>query len=119
MGRFKPIVSLPLLEALRDVLSRPRIKRKHQVTDQDIGELLSLIRTRSDIVPVTGIVRLCRDPDDDAVIETAFRGEADALVTRDDDLKGALDIVTILEAAGVRVLTVRRFLALLDRDAMP
>ena len=53
-------------------------------------------------------------PGDDIVVETALTGRADALVSRDDDLKGAPELVAILEQQGVAVLTVRRFLAELD-----
>jgi putative PIN family toxin of toxin-antitoxin system len=41
-----------------------------------------MLRERSDIVPITGSIRMCRDPDDDLVIETALNGRADALVKR-------------------------------------
>jgi len=66
------------------------------------------------IVPVTGTVQVCQDPDDNVVIETALIGRANALVTRDDDLKDAAEVTAVLEPAGVRVVSVRRFLALLD-----
>ena len=65
---------------------------------------------------ITGGVRLCRDPNDDMVLEPALRGRADTLITRDDDLKGEADLVELLAAAGIAVLAVRRFLALLDED---
>ena len=86
--RFTPIVSSPLLDELRDVLGRPRIGRKYGISQADIEDLIALIRRHADEVVVTGSIRLCRDPDDDVVIETALRGNADVLVTHDDDLKG-------------------------------
>lgn len=48
--------------------------------------------------------RVCRDPDDDRVLAAAIRGEAEAIVTGDDDL-------LVLEAfEGVLILTPREFL---------
>ncbi len=66
------------------------------------------------MVEVTGTLRLCRDPTDNMVVETAVNGQADALVSRDDDLKGAADLIANLEQRGIAVLTVRRFLAALE-----
>jgi len=62
-------------------------------------------------------VQLCRDPDDDVVIETALRGQADMLVTRDDDLKRVPELANILTAAGIAVVTVQRFLDALNRQS--
>jgi uncharacterized protein len=58
-----------------------------------------------DIVPVTG------DPEDDAVLATARLGRADYLVTGD---RGLLDLG---RHGAARILTLRDFLATLDRDA--
>ena len=74
---------------------------------------MALLRERAEIVPVAGAVRLCRDPDDDVVIETARNGLADALVTRDDDLKSDWDLVQLIAGRGTHVLSVTRFLAAL------
>lgn len=48
--------------------------------------------------PVTGAVRPCRDPDDDAVLETARNARAGALVSRDDELTCADDRMHLLAA---------------------
>jgi predicted nucleic acid-binding protein len=63
---------------------------------------------------VTGTVRLCRDPDDDILIETARAGRADELVTRDDDLKSDWDLVQLLHSEGIEVVSVTRFLRALN-----
>lgn len=111
-GSFDLLVSEPLLAELAGVLERPRLARRFGVTPATVDALLALLRERAELVPVRGALRLCRDPDDDLVIETAVGGRADALVSRDDDLKGDADLVAALRALGVEVLTVQRFLAL-------
>lgn len=40
----------------------------------------------SEWVSITGARMGCRDPDDDKLLETAMMGEADCLVTGDQDL---------------------------------
>jgi len=77
--------------------------------------LLGSIRALAELAVVRGEAQICRDPKDDMVIETAINGHADALVSRDDDLKRAPEVVSLLAERGIRVLSVQRFLdAVLD-----
>jgi len=108
--RFVPIVSEPLLAELQDVLGRPRLRRRYGISAVDAADLIALVKERAEVVEVVGGFDLCRDPDDDIVIETAVRGRANAVVPQDDDLKGASDVVQLLSDAGIAVLTVRQFL---------
>ena len=86
-GRFRLVISEPLLGELADVLSRPRIVRRYRLDPAEVDKLLALLRSGAEVVDVSGDVRVCRDPADDRVLETALRGNVRALVTRDDDLK--------------------------------
>ncbi|MGR3293987.1 MAG: putative toxin-antitoxin system toxin component, PIN family [Candidatus Scalindua sp.] len=72
---------------LQTFLTGPRIKNKYGISEKDIKNLLILIEERSEHVLITGNISICRDKDDDAVIETAINGQALFLVTRDDDIK--------------------------------
>jgi putative PIN family toxin of toxin-antitoxin system len=107
-------VSEPLLDDLVDVLSRPRIARKYHISAKDIADLLHILRQGSRIVPVSGTIRVCRDPDDDIVIETAIRGQADVIVSGDADLLEDTNVSEFLNDAGIAVWTVSRFLQALD-----
>jgi len=109
-GRFDVVISLPILEEIADVLTRPRIQNKYKLSDNDIQEMLRLLQQRARHVELTGAVHLCRDPDDDQVLETALAGGAQVLVSRDDDLKDDVDLVNQMQANGIRVLSVQRFL---------
>jgi uncharacterized protein len=55
-------------------------------------------------VAIAGVVRACRDADDDKFLETAIIGGADCLITGDDDL------VVLDPFRGVRIVTPRIFL---------
>lgn len=107
---FEAALSLPLLEELADVLTRPRLVAKYGLSSDEIQTFLKLLQARAHMVQPTGEVRLCRDPDDDWVLETAILGQAQYLVTRDDDIKGDSDLRDHLQAQSVAVLTVQHFL---------
>lgn len=58
-----------------------------------------------EVVQVFQLVRLCRDPFDDAVLEAALNGRSDALVTGDKDL------LSLHPFKGIPILTPADFLA--------
>jgi uncharacterized protein len=116
--RFELVLSEPLLTELADVLRRPRFARRFAVTPEMTAALLAVLRARAHRVELAGTVRVCRDPNDDMVIETALTGHADALVSRDDDLKRSPEVAAALAERGIRVLSVQRFLdALAEAEA--
>ncbi|MBP9914187.1 MAG: putative toxin-antitoxin system toxin component, PIN family [Opitutaceae bacterium] len=53
---------------------------------------------------------VCRDPDDDLVLATAIAAQAEVIVTGDQDL------LVLRQHEGVRILTPRQFLEMLDRQ---
>ncbi len=109
-GAFTAVVSEPILEEIAHSLARPRIRRKYAVTDENILEFLILINERAEHVSLPGSVKICRDKDDDAVIETAIQGSARYIVSRDDDLRRDTDVSAFLSRYGVSVLSIADFL---------
>jgi len=85
-GRYILIYSEPILEELVDVLSRPKIRMKYHLSEEDIGTVLSLIFLRGRLVFPTRRIRVCRDPRDDKFLEAAVAGNADLIVSGDEDL---------------------------------
>lgn len=112
-GDFTTIISEPILDEIADVLSRPRIKDKYNITEDAIKELLILIEEKAEHVLLSNNINICRDEDDDLVIETAIRGNAKYIVTRDDDVKFDLKISAFLSKYNISVLTIAKFLKLL------
>jgi putative PIN family toxin of toxin-antitoxin system len=108
---FIPIISEIILEELMEVLRRPRIKDKYGLADEEIRDLLILIEERAESVIPSGTIHLCRDKDDDLIIETAIKGKAEYLVTRDDDLKWDIGVSSYLKNHGVTVTSVSKFLS--------
>ena len=93
------ISSRPLLDELRDVLTR---KFRQRATD--VRATVRLFEERFTLVtPVPLEAPVCRDTDDDVVLATALAGECVAIVTGDQDL-------LILDPfQGIRVLTPAAF----------
>lgn len=111
--RFVPVVSDALLEEIRDVLDRPRIRRHWQLRAADVANAVALLEDRAIHAFPTGDLHLCRDPDDDILLETALLGGARYFVSRDDDVKRDQELIARLEERGVTVLSVAHFLRLL------
>ncbi|MFH1975721.1 MAG: putative toxin-antitoxin system toxin component, PIN family [Pseudomonadota bacterium] len=109
-GKFQAVISPPLLEELVDVLQRPRIKDKYRISPEDIEELVVLIEEKCKTVIIMGEMTICRDKDDNRVIETAVAGGAQYIVTRDDDLKRDEVVIDFLSRQGICVVTVGNFL---------
>ncbi len=104
---FALLTSFALLEELNRVLQYPKLGRYYD--DQTRLRFIALIAALGEIVDVPEQVpRICRDPDDDQVIACAVFGEADIIISGDNDL---LDLGQV---GRVPIISARRFLALLE-----
>jgi putative PIN family toxin of toxin-antitoxin system len=109
-GDYTLLYAQPLLEELVDVLNRPRIRDKYQLTDQDIQAVIGLILLRGEAVLPQERITACRDPKDDKFLEVAVAGEADVIISGDDDL------LVLHPFAGIPILSPSAFLRMLDAD---
>ncbi|HEV8723839.1 MAG TPA: putative toxin-antitoxin system toxin component, PIN family [Candidatus Binatia bacterium] len=114
---FNAITSLPQLGEIADVLSRSRLVQRFRYTSREAEVFVRLIAARGTIVQISGGLKICRDPDDDEILEAAIVGKSQYLVTRDDDLKRDLDLIKMARRHRVRVVSIRRFLRRLERQA--
>jgi putative PIN family toxin of toxin-antitoxin system len=78
------IVSRELLEELETRLARPKFKK--YVDDSKRRTFVTDLALAAFQVELSGMVRICRDPDDDKLLEAAVVGRADCIVTGDQDL---------------------------------
>jgi putative PIN family toxin of toxin-antitoxin system len=114
--RFTVVTSAPLHAETEEVLERPELVLTGAARIM-ARSLLAALRRRADVVEITGAAGLCRDPNDDRVIETAIRGTVDVLVSQDKDLTDDPGVAAVLKEAHVRVLTLGQFLDEMERGA--
>ena len=99
-GVFVTVVSGRIVDEVARVLIE-----ELDVTEADTEEFVMLLCAVSDVVPIKHQAMGCRDPNDDSLLETAIVGEADFIVTHDDDLLSLPSHVTeYLRSHGVEVL---------------
>ena len=110
---YQLIVSPPLLTEYLEVMQRPELTRKYRsVATRDPHVVLDRLAT-AEVVQLTEIKAVCRDPEDDKFLATATAGAAEYLVSEDDDL---LDLG---EYEDVPVITAAAFLQLLPAQEEP
>ncbi|MBF2036815.1 MAG: putative toxin-antitoxin system toxin component, PIN family [Leptolyngbyaceae cyanobacterium T60_A2020_046] len=78
------LVSLKTLEELRDVLNCKKFDR--YITSKDKRDILALVIRRSTLIDPSIEITVCRDPKDKMILELAVSGEANFIITGDEDL---------------------------------
>lgn len=100
---FQLITAHPLLVELERVLTYPKIKQ--YLKNEEHIHFLSLIAVLSEIVTLPhDIPKISRDPDDDLLVACAVVGEANVLVSGDQDL------LTLKQVGQIHILTPTQFL---------
>lgn len=115
-GTVELCVSDEALDEARDVLSRPKTRRKYpQLTDATVRTYLdSVERSATRIDPVPAVVTLTRDPNDEKHLNLAVAAGAAYLVSRDNDL---LDLMTGSDPDAVAFRTAHPTVLILDPAA--
>lgn len=107
-GRFNVGYSHETLMEVVEVLGRDFFRSKYHIQFNDIEVLVSLIRLRGDAVVPAQKITDCRDPKDNKFLEAAVAGEADYLVSGDDDL------LSLNPYRGIPILSPAEFLETID-----
>jgi putative PIN family toxin of toxin-antitoxin system len=96
------VFSQELLDEFLTVARRPKFRRFFSLAD--IEDLLETIDEYADLVKVKTQIAVCRDPKDNFLLALSIDGNADFLLTGDNDL---LELTKIGETA---ILTISDFL---------
>lgn len=84
LGWGIPLMSAVTLTELTDVLARTKFDR--YVSRVDRQHFLRLLGGIVRIIPITQRITACRDPSDDKFLDVALNGEAQMILTGDQDL---------------------------------
>ncbi len=103
------LYSEPLLDELLAKLALPRLRVKYSLDDQVVQGTVALLALRGELVNPTRHVKVCRDPRDDMFLDAAVAGNAQYLVTGDEDL------LVLKHFETVRIVSPRVFLAALEK----
>lgn len=106
-GRYTLVLSLYLVDELAHVLTYPRIAERVRLMQEELEAILAALLSQAELTP--GKLQLpgvTRDPKDDPVVACAVEGQADYIVSGDQDL------LVLGEYEGVQVVTPRRFVEL-------
>ena len=106
---FTAVFSPELIDEIAAVLGHPKIRVKYRTSPKDLEDIAALFALRGDLVTCEERIRLCRDPDDDFLLETAVSGNADYLVTGDEDL------LSLKKLRQTKILKPASFLAILEK----
>ena len=85
-GDFAILYSIAQIEEIRETLRDPRLAAKYGIEEADVDTIVESIVGIGQLVSVAGDVSVCRDPDDDVILESAVNGKAEYLVSGDKDL---------------------------------
>lgn len=105
-GKFTLIVSDKLLEEIKEVFRTKELK----VNPLDIEELITVIGLKAITVNPRTKLNICRDKEDNFIIETAVEAKATHIVTNDKDI---LELKPSYK--GIPILNSGEFLSLISK----
>lgn len=109
---FDLVVSEPILEEYSRALQYPHVRKRHNLSDEEIARIVDLLRELAQVVtPRVSLVVVDADPEDNKIIECAVEGKADYIISGNDHL------LDIKEYQSIQILTPAQFVLILEREA--
>ena len=106
-GKARLFFSEELIQEFLTIAKRPKLQK--YFTDKDIEHLLHTFDNFGILIKVTSQIKLCRDYEDNFLLNLAVDSKADYLATGDKDL---LEIINIEKT---KIITIREFKDILYR----
>jgi putative PIN family toxin of toxin-antitoxin system len=107
-GRFTLLISSEQRAEVEDVLHRPKIQQRYEISLEEIVTLLHLLDSTASRPKTRRRLPVhVRDPKDDQILAAALGGKAEYLVTGDDDLLALRDEPRL---RSLKIVTAREFL---------
>ena len=102
--QYELLYSTETLQELAEVLFRPRLINKYGLRPSELQSFIKLVTRQGIQVEPTFTVSICRDKDDNKFLALAAAGQADYIVSADEDL------LVLKEFQGVEIITPWQFL---------
>jgi len=83
--RYHLMVSEELFRDLASAMRKPYLTSRISRADYEL--FVSMLQTDAELVDVHSVIDVCRDPKDNFLLALAKEGNADYLITGDDDLR--------------------------------
>ena len=106
-NQVKILFSVELIDELIEVLQRPKFKK--YFTQNDIQEFVSLIHSKVEWIDIKTHFNECRDPKDNFLLDLSVSGNADYLITGDDDL------LILNPFHNIKIINYRKFKEVLNK----
>jgi putative PIN family toxin of toxin-antitoxin system len=95
-----------ILQEVAEVLSR----KKFDINRKEIEDYIKIIESYSvKIISANETEEICRDKDDDKILQCGFEGNVDFIITGDDDL------LVLEKYKAIRIVKPGEYLAILER----
>ena len=104
LGEYQLVISAEILDEVVD-----KLRNKFKFPEESIQELIDILMTYCHIVDVASKFDVVRDKKDNKIIECAFDGKADYIVTGDPDL------LVLKEFRGVKIVSAKYVLSYLTK----
>ncbi len=103
-NQFSIITSDLILKELATVLHRPKFK----TNEEEIKTIILALTRSTEVVSVTSkLVAVKKDPKDNMIIQTAYDGNAEIIVT------GDIHLLALQDFRGIKIITVQSMLELI------
>lgn len=113
---FLLLLSHELLDEIAEVLLNLKLMMRYNYSFEDVKSLIILCKKQAIIVKPALILQICRDPDDDKIINCAIVGRSHYLVSGDADLYDDNNVKRILFEYGVQVIKPEEFIEIFEEE---
>ena len=99
LGEYQLVISVELLDEVVD-----KLRNKFQFPEENIQELVDILMNHCQIIEVRSKFDVVRDKNDNKLVECAFDGKVDYIITGDSDL------LDLKEFKGTKIIDAKEFL---------
>ena len=114
--KYVLLLSYELLDEIAEVLLNPKLILKYNYSFEDVESLIILCKKQAIIIKPALTIQICRDADDDKIINCAIVGRSHYLVSGDADLYDDNNVIRTLFEYGVHVIKPENFIKIFKED---